>query len=206
MIRVPTVVVGHHGDRRVADFRLASQFRLRHVRHADDIAFPNILVEQRLRLGGELWPFHGEVSAAAVIGHADVVHCLLADIPEPPANRIRHTNMGDAPIRKERFLPQKGSVYELIDKDELAGLHVLAEAAAGRHREDIGHPDAFQGIDIGLIWDMARTVDVAPAVPRQESDIQPVERSGEDLVGRGAVRGINRNPATAFDSVNIINS
>ena len=61
-----------------------------------------------------------------------------------------------------------------------------SKAAAGRHREDIGHPDAFQGVDIGLIRDMARAVDVAPAVPRQESDLQSVQRSGENLVGRRA--------------------
>ena len=52
---------------------------------------------------------------------------------------ICHADMGDAPARKEGFLTQKGPVYELIDKDELAGLHVFAKAAAGRHREDISH-------------------------------------------------------------------
>ena len=112
-----------------------------------------------------------EVGAAAVTGHADVVHCLLADIPEPPADRICHADMGDAPARKEGFLTQKGPVYELIDKDELAGLDVFATLQADTAR--ISSPRCFQGVDIGLIRDMARAVDVAPAVPRRKATSNP---------------------------------
>jgi hypothetical protein len=40
MLVVPAVVVGHHGDRRVAKLRLAGELRLRHVGHADHVAAP----------------------------------------------------------------------------------------------------------------------------------------------------------------------
>ena len=59
MIRVPAVVVGDHGDGRVADLRLARELGLRHVGHADHAAAP-LAVEVGFGLGRELRPFHAD--------------------------------------------------------------------------------------------------------------------------------------------------
>ena len=41
--RVPAIVIGHHGDDRIRQLRLARQFGFRHRGHADDVAFPGAI-------------------------------------------------------------------------------------------------------------------------------------------------------------------
>lgn len=40
MVRVPTIIVRHHGDARVSKLRLSNELGLGHVGHPDDVAVP----------------------------------------------------------------------------------------------------------------------------------------------------------------------
>ena len=65
VLGVPAVVVGDHGQRRVADLGLAGQLGLLQVRHADDVHAPGA-VQLRLGAGGELRALDADVGAAHV--------------------------------------------------------------------------------------------------------------------------------------------
>ena len=76
---VPTVVVGDHGDGRVANLGFAGELGFRHVGHADHVASP-AAIEERLRARGKLRAFHDKVGPARrmvdVLGLSGLLDCL----------------------------------------------------------------------------------------------------------------------------------
>ena len=141
-----------------------------------------------------------------MVCHANVIHRLLAGISKASTYRVSNTDMRNTPTREKRFLTQKRPINKLIDQDKFTRLHIFTQAATGRHRKDICHPETLQSIDVRLVGYMAGTMDVAATMARQESNLYAVERTGKNLIGRRAVRGINRNPTTVFNAVDIVNS
>src|SRR5260370_23267568 len=65
MLRVPAVVIGDHGDRRVANLGFARELRFRHVGHADHFE-AKLPMHFRLGQRGELWPFDAYIRSAAM--------------------------------------------------------------------------------------------------------------------------------------------
>src|SRR5260370_42016937 len=65
MLGVPAVVIGDHGNRRIANLRFARQPRFRHVGHTDYVE-SKLPVYFRLGQRRELRPFDADISTAAM--------------------------------------------------------------------------------------------------------------------------------------------
>ncbi len=204
MVGVPAVVVGDHGDGSVAEFGLAGELGLGHVRHADHVAAPDLAVHPRLGQRAELRPLHREVGAAAVDGHALRLAGLGAGGPQARAGRMRDRDVRNAALTEERLLAREGAVDELVHDDEMPRRHRLAERAAGADRDQFGHAEAFQGVDVGAVGDGGRRMDVPPAVAGQESHRHAVQGAGQDRVGRLTPRRLDRAPFRAHEGVQLI--
>ena len=107
---VPDVVVGHEGQRRVAQLGLARQLRLRHVRHADDVHAPA----------------GGRCATRALRRELRAPRCRCRCRPAAPwrprraaglsrrirasvgADRIGHADVGDDPVAEEAGRPPPG--------------------------------------------------------------------------------------------------
>ncbi len=72
MFGVPAIIIGDHGDARVAELGLAGELGLGHVRHADHVAAPAFAVHLRFRQGRELRAFHRQICAAAMHGNTGI--------------------------------------------------------------------------------------------------------------------------------------
>ena len=180
---VPAVVVGHHGDRRVADLGFAGELGFGHVGHADHRAAP-AAIEVALGPRRELRPLHDEVGAAARDGNALRPRRRLDQIDQHRAHRIGHRHVRHAARPEEAFLAREGAVDELVDQHEMPGRELLLQRAAGRDRHQVGDARPLQGVDVGAVVDGRGRHLVAAAVARQEADRQPVELGEQDLVGR----------------------
>ena len=119
MIGVPAVVVGDHGDGRVADLGLAGELGLRHVGHADDIAAP-LPVKVRFGPGRELRALHDDVSAAARQADGLGLGRRLDCVGERRTDRIGERNVRDAPGSEKALLARERPVDELVDENEMA--------------------------------------------------------------------------------------
>ena len=71
MVRVPTIKVRDHGDRRIRDFSFPRQFRFRHIGHADHVTAP-LAVEVALGFRRELRALHDQIGAATMDRHVYV--------------------------------------------------------------------------------------------------------------------------------------
>ena len=168
VVRVPAVEIGDHGDRRVANLRLARELGLRHVGHADH-RIAEVLVGQALGERGELRPLHAHIGAARAR-----TRCLR--LPRPGRDGYAAAERPDAPwrhaprspCRRTRLLALMGAVDELIDQHEGAGRQLLLERAAGRKRDEVGDPCPLQHVDIGAVVDVGWREPVALVVARQE--------------------------------------
>ena len=92
MMRVPAIVVCHHGNRDITDFCFARQLRLLQVGHANHIhAQPAIHI--RFRPSGKLGPFHTEISSTMSAGHANLLARSLDHSHQLPAYRISKSDV-----------------------------------------------------------------------------------------------------------------
>ena len=100
VLLVPAVVVGHHGDGRVGDLRLARELRLGRAGHADDVGAAR-LVAERFGERGELRALHAEVGPAVLEGDALGLRRRDEAAAQQRRDRMRHRDMGDAaPCRR----------------------------------------------------------------------------------------------------------
>jgi len=194
VVVVPAVVVGDHGDGRVAHLRFAGELGLGHVRHADHRAAPGA-VELALGAGRELRPFHDHVGAAALVGQLERAGRVLERVAEPAAHRVGHRHVRDQPGLEERFRAREGAVDELVDDHEGARRQVGAQRADRADRQDFRHPDALEGVDVGPEIQRRRRHAVAAAVARQEHQLLAVELAEHQIVGRLAERRQHALPA-----------
>ena len=105
--------------------------------------------------------------------------------------------MGDAAFAKERTFTLVGAIDELVNQHERARSEFFPKRAAGRQRNQVGHPGAFQNIDIGAIIDVGGRQPVALVVARQEHDRQ----AGNRAAPQGCRRFTPGTPDHLFASV-----
>ena len=205
MIRMPAIEIGDHRDAGVADLRLAGEFGLGHVGHADHrIALR--LVGQAFGEAGELRTFHADISAALHgrdalgLGGGRQMHV------QPRRHRMGHRDMGDAALAEERTLALVGAVDELIDQHEGAGRQLLPERTAGRERNQVGDPCPFQHVDIGAVVDVGGRQHMSLAVPRQEHDRQAGDDAARQGCGRLAPGAFDRLVADIFQPRQVVDA
>ena len=203
VVGVPAIVVGDHGDGGVAKLRLAREFGLRHVGHADDAAAPGP-VQLAFRLGGELRPFHHQIGAAARHRQAERRGRRLQRVAEARADRVAHGDMGDAALAEEAFLACEAAVDELVDDDEMTGRQILAQAADRRQRDHFGAAEPLQRVDIGAVVQMAGRERMAAAVTRQEHAAHAGEAAFQQRVGRVAPGRRHAAPHFLLQPVHVI--
>ena len=174
VVGVPAVVVGHHGERRVADLGLARELRLLQVGHADEVRPPGA-VELRLREGRELRPLHAHVGPAHVVRGARLRAGLGHHLRQVPAEGVRERHVGHEAVAEERGLALPGAVDELVGHDHVERLVALLERADRGDGEDPLHAELLHGEHVGpeveLVGQDAVTAAVAragrpPAGPR----------------------------------------
>src|SRR5262249_9426730 len=94
----------------------------------------------------------------------------------------------------------------LIDEDERSRRQILAERPHRGKRDEIGHTDPLQGVDIGAVVDVARREAVAAAVPGKESDIGLADPSDPDCIRRLAPRTLDHAPFGALHAGYIVDA
>ena len=128
---MPAIEIGHHRDRRVADFGLPRELGLGHVGHADH-GVAEVLVRHALGIAGELRTLHADIGPAARerdalgVGRGGQVNA------QPRRDRMRHRDMRDAALAEERALALVGAVDELVDQHEGARRQLFPKRTAGR--------------------------------------------------------------------------
>ena len=125
-------------------------------------------------------------------------------VADAAADRVRHRHMRDAALSEKAFLSREGSVDELVDDDEIAGLELLAQAADRRQGHDVGHAAALQRVDIGAEIYLGGRQYVPAAVPRDEHDRLAVECAEAEFVGSRAERALNAAPLDIRKAVDLI--
>src|SRR4030095_13648683 len=110
---MPAVVIGHEGDRRVTDFRLARELCLLQIRHADDVHPPRS-IQLRFSERRELWPFHADVRATFVNGGARPLPTLAGDAAEDLAERMSEADVSHQTAPEKAAGAPFGSVEELV--------------------------------------------------------------------------------------------
>jgi len=89
MVRMPAVVIGHHGHRDVAELGFTRQLGFGEVGHTDHIHAP-ASINVGLGLGGKRRPFHAEIRATRLGGHAGFVAGSREN-----ANQLRADGIGE---------------------------------------------------------------------------------------------------------------
>jgi len=151
-----------------------------------------------------LRPLHDEISTAALEHHTGLGSRRDQYVTHPTADRMRHRHVRDTPLSKKALLPREGAVDELIDDDKIAGHEVLAQAANGRERHDVGYAAALQRIDIGAKVDLGGRQHVTPPVARHEYDRLAIEQSETELVGGPAERAFDSPPLDRREPVDLV--
>src|SRR3989442_15333456 len=119
MLRVPAVVIGDHGDRRVAKLRFARQFRLRHVGHADyfEVKLPVCL---GFRQGGKLRPFDANVCSAAMDHDGFMNACIRQNALQLSASRMRKRNVSDNSLSEKSGDAVLRAVEKLVSDEKFS--------------------------------------------------------------------------------------
>ena len=131
MVGVPAIEIGHHGNGRVTDFRLAGELRLRHIGHADH-RIAEILVGHALGIARELRTLDADIGAAARDRDPLGLGCGGKVNAQPRRHRMRHRYMRNAAPAEERAFALMGAVDKLIDQHKGAGRQFFLERTAGR--------------------------------------------------------------------------
>src|SRR5581483_10221467 len=104
------------------------------------------LVGHALGIGGELWPFHADISAAARHMDAFRLRRLGKMDTQPRRYRMRHRYMGDAALAEKGALALVRAVDELVDQHERAGRHLFLERPTGRERDQVSDARALEHV------------------------------------------------------------
>ena len=180
-IVAPAIVIGHHPDQRVRQFRLAREACLGHRGHADHVAAP-VAVEAAFGAGRELRAFHRQIGRALRDASARRGDRRRRERAQPLAGRIGERDVRDQPAAEERRGALHGAVDELVDERERARRQFLTQRPDRGDREQIGAARALQRVDIGAHRNVTGQMDVPAAVARQEADRDIPDASEQDLV------------------------
>ena len=203
VVGVPAVVVGDHGERRVADLGLARELRLLQVGHADEVRPPRA-VELRLGEGRELRPLHAHVGPAHVVRRARLRAGLGHHLRQVPAEGVREGHVGHEAVAEERRLALPGAVDELVGHDHVERLVALLERAHRGDGEDPLHAELLHGEDVGPEVELVGQDAVAAAVARQEGHPPALERADHQAVGGRPERGLDGNLADVGEALHLV--
>jgi hypothetical protein len=121
------------------------------------------------------------------------------------AHRERHRDMAHEPFAEEALLPGEGPVDELVHDHERSGWKLLAQRADRADRNDVGHAEALERVDVGAVVDPGGRDAMTAAMTGQEGDAAAPELADQELVRRLAERRLRLDPARVlqpFDRVN----
>ena len=203
MMGMPAIVIGDHGDRGVAQLRLARELGLGHVGHADHRAAPGT-IELGFGTGGKLRPFHDHVGAAAHHRQPGLRRRRGECVAEPAAHRIGHRHMGGEAGLEKRFAAGEGAVDELIDQNEHARRQLFLERTHRRQGDDFRDAGALQRIDVGGEVDLGRRNGMAAAVARQKDQPLALIFGEHQFVRRPAEGRLHRPPRDIFKTLDVV--
>ncbi len=150
---MPAVVVGHHGERGVAELGLAGESRLGEVGHADYRDSPGA-IESRFGQRRELRTFHTKIRAPLVHGRAGVARGRNDRARQLRVDRPGKLDVGNyAVVIEERVDAVPRAIDELIDHDHVARMNVLLHRTHCRHAEDLLRARHLEGEDVGSVVD-----------------------------------------------------
>ena len=84
------------------------------------------------------------------------------------------------------------------------GAQILAQAADGGERDDVGDAAAFQRVDVGAEIDLGRRQHVPAAVARHEHHRVAVERAEAEFVRGRAERAVDPAPGDIGEAVDLV--
>ena len=187
MAFAPAVVIGHHGERRVAHLGFAGQLGLLQVGHADHIGAP-AAIKIALGAGRELRALNTDVGAPNLADHANRMTSALKGLRDHRTHRVAKADMGHDAIAEEASLPGKGTVDELVGNDKVRGLVLLFERTDRRDRKDVFDAKHLHAIDIGAEVELAGRDAMALAMAREEGDGTPIKLADHVRVRRRTKR------------------
>ena len=114
-------------------------------------------------------------------------------VEQPRADRVGEPDMGDEARTEEAALAALGAVDELVDRDEIAGRQLLLERADCRDRQHVGDAATLQDVDVGAIVDLRGREPVPFPVPRDEGELDALQRPHGHRSRRLAERAGNRD-------------
>ena len=188
VLRMPAIVIGDHGHRRVAKLGFARQLGFGDVGHADDLE-AQLPMHVRLGQRGKLRPFDAHVGAAAMRLHARRV-ARRAQHARAAARRWACRSPRGPRCRRRKTWPRAGSVrsknWSGIMK--LQRPQILVQRADRAHRDHPLDAQKLHGVEIGAIVDLRRHKAMAARVPRKERHALAFERAEHQRV-RGIAEG-----------------
>jgi hypothetical protein len=102
--------------------------------------------------------------------------------------------MRDAARAEEGVRAALSAVHELVHDDDVAGGHLLAEAAHGGDRDHVGDAQMLERRDVGAGGQIGGRMDMAAAMAGQEAHGEAVESAGQDRVGGAPQGGFDMAP------------
>ena len=156
-VGVPAVVVGDHGQRRVADLGLAGELGLLQVRHADDVHAPRAVqlatrrasrtagprCRRRCRRRGWMAPASAQASRQ--------------DAESPAQNGMREGHVGHQARGRRRSTRRcVRAVHELVGDHHVQRRVLLLQRAHRGHGEDALHAQRLQREDVGAEVQLGR--------------------------------------------------
>src|SRR6266478_5949269 len=105
---------------------------------------------------------------------------------------------------KKTFSACESPIDELADHDKIAWGKLLAQAADGGERHDLGHPAALQRIDIGAKIDFGGRQHVTTPVARHKYDLVLPECPEAEFVRRPAEGAFDLPPFDIREPVDVV--
>ena len=142
------VVVGDERDAGVVHAELAREIRLGILRHVDDVPALRA-VPGRLGARGEARALHDHDGAAFVHRHTDPRARVDRGRGDDRAVRIGERHVVAEAGVVERVGPAPRAVDELVEHDEVAGMHVRPQRAGRARPDDRAHAERPQRPEVG---------------------------------------------------------
>ncbi len=205
MVRVPAIIVGHHRNDGVRQFRLAGELGFGHRRHADDAGAPGA-VEIALGERGELRSLHADIGATSGIFDVFLGASSGERVGKARIDGMGHRNMGDEARTEKALFAREGAIDELVGDDELARRQLLLQRTACGDGDQVRDARALQDVDIGAVVDRTRRVDVAAAMARQEDEVGALVAAEQQRIGWLAPGRFEPLPMRLFEAGNVIDA
>ena len=182
---------------------LAGEARLGEVRHPHDRSPPRA-IEMTLGPCGELRPLHAEIGPPAMNRRSDRFTCLRDDAGQLGADRVGQADVRHDPLSEKSALSSFCQIIKLARDRDMARGDRFFHAADRADGENPLHPQLLHGKEIGPIVDLRGEKRMAPAVPRQESDRNPLQGPEDELPGGLSERGRNRHLPDLFQRFHLV--